>query len=327
MPMSKAGTCNGRTNDVLTWAENLRAAFRIGRPCLAGQTRQTGLTCISLGPRRDSGYTLIELMFVIFIIAMILSIAMPKLMPAMMSSQLEGQARHLANYGRSAIAYSALHREPITVRFDLANHQYYCLKWSEEDLALKSGMESAGLSGIDGKNNMGLTRDPNKQANGLSTNPSSQMSIQDVMDTGTAEDLEYQRDQVLYELDMMFRRSLVTQSENVPREDQLGVNPMLQKKFSLATNDQQEQRDELQDSMLEHVALPEPIVVESVMLGGEVFSEGVVDVEIAPLGLSQTVSFVLKGERNEYLTVQWDPITGGAHMVRGKEMANAGPGF
>ncbi|MBM3290143.1 MAG: hypothetical protein FJY92_08340 [Candidatus Hydrogenedentes bacterium] len=279
--------------------------------------------------RRAAGYTLLELIFVVFIIVLMLSIAMPKLMPAMLSSQLEGQARHIANYGRSAIAYSALHREPVTVRFDLARREYYCLRWSEDELGLQSGMESAGLSGIEGKDRAGLSRDPNKQADGLSTgSPNSQMTIQDLMATGTADDLEYQRDEVLYELDSMYQRSLLAQARNVPQESLLNdVDPLLKKKFSLETREEEELREEIQDTLLEHARLPEEIVIESIMLGGELVSEGVVDIEIAPLGLSETVSFILRGDKDEYFTVQWDPITGGSHLLRGKELGNAEAGL
>ena len=278
--------------------------------------------------RRTEGYTLVELMFVVFIIALMLSIAMPRLMPAMLSSQLEGAARHLANYGRSAIAYSALNHEPITVRFDLAKREYYCLKWSEDDLAINSGMESAGLSSIKGKEGIGLSKDPDKTADGLSTGQASEMTIQDIIATGTAEDLEAQRDEVQFELDNAFQRSLIAQARNVPHEDLQGkVDPLFEKDFSLTVEGKEEQRDEIQDSLLEHGYLPDEIAIESILLGNEEITEGTVDVEVTPIGLSQSVSFFLKGPKDEYYTVQWDPITGGAHLMRGKEMANAEPAF
>ncbi|NUM56448.1 MAG: prepilin-type N-terminal cleavage/methylation domain-containing protein [Candidatus Hydrogenedentes bacterium] len=272
------------------------------------------------------GYTLIELMFVVFIIALVLSIAMPSLMPAMLSSQLEGSARHLANYGRSVIAYSALNHEPVTVRVDLANGEYYCLKWSEEDLAIQSGLQSAGLSGIEGKNDMGLTRDPNKQADGLSTGTGSEMTIQELMSVGTPEDLEFQRDEVQYELDQIFQRSLIAQARNVPTESVVSdVDPLLQKEFSLTLEGKEEQREEVQDALIEHGYLPPDIVIESILLNGQEVSEGPIDIEVTPIGLSQSVSFFLRGAKDEYYTVQWDPITGGAHLMRGKEAGYAEP--
>ena len=83
----------------------------------------------------------------------------------------------------------------------------------------------------------------------------------------------------------------------------------------------------MQDALLDHGYLPDEILIESVLLGGEEISEGTVDVEVTPIGLSQSVSFFLKGPKGEYYTVEWDPITGGAHLARGKEMANAEPGL
>ncbi len=283
---------------------------------------------VAASPRRDrEGYTLLELMFVIFIIALILSIAMPQLMPALLSSQLEGSARHLANYGRSAIAYSALNHEPITVRFDLAKREYYSLKWSEDDLAINSSTKSGGLSGIEGKDSVGLSTDQDKQANGLSTGAGAALTIQELIATGAVEDLELQREEVQLELDKAFQRSLLAQAKNVPRESLLGeFKPLFEKDFTLEV-DGKEQRDEVQDALLDHGYLPDEILIESVLLGGEEISEGTVDVEVTPIGLSQSVSFFLKGPKGEYYTVEWDPITGGAHLARGKEMANAEPGL
>ncbi|MCC6797656.1 MAG: prepilin-type N-terminal cleavage/methylation domain-containing protein [Candidatus Hydrogenedentes bacterium] len=273
------------------------------------------------------GYTLIELMFVVFILALLMSISMPKLMPAMLSSQLEGSARHIANYGRSAVAYSAMNHEPITVRFDLVNREYYGLRWTEEQYGLESGIESAGLSGIEGKNSVGLTVREDKQANGLSTGTTSDLPIEDLIAQGTAEDLEANREEVQYELDRSFERSLIAQARSVPQQSLLDTNDLLEKEFSLTTEEKEEQREEVQDILLEHSYLPDEITIESIVLGGEVFSEGVIDIEITPIGLSESVAFVVRGPKDEYFTVEWDPITGGAHLMRGKEIANVEPAF
>lgn len=277
--------------------------------------------------RGDHGYTLVELMFVIFILALIMSISMPRLMPAMLSSQLEGSARHIANYGRSAVAYSAMNHEPVTVRFDLSNREYYALRWADEQYGLESGMESAGLSGIEGKNSVGLTVREDKQANGLSTGTTSDLPIEDLIAQGTAEDLEANREEVQYELDRSFERSLIAQARSVPQRSLLDTNDLLEKEFSLTTKEKEEQREEVQDVLLEHSYLPDEITIESIVLSGEVFSEGVIEIEITPIGLSESVAFVVRGPKDEYFTVEWDPITGGAHMMRGKEIANVEPAY
>lgn len=300
------------------------------RPARAGRAVLTDLADAKPGAppyAARGGYTLLELMFVVFIIALMLSIAMPRLLPALLSSQLEGAARHLANYGRSAIAYSALNREPITVRIDLQKREYYSLKWMDEQIGLND-MKSAGLSGIEGKNSVGLSKIEGKKDAGLSVDPSNQMTIQDMIIEGDVESLEAQRDEVQLDLDMAFRRSLQAQAMNVPHETVRGdIDPIFKKDFKLTVDGEEEQRDEIADALLGHGYLPEEISIESVLLGGEQISEGTVDVEVTPIGLSQSVSFILKNTRDEYYTVQWDPITGGAHLARGKELANAEPGL
>ena len=73
------------------------------------------------------GFTLIELMVVISLMAMIAAISLPYFLPVLLYSTHEGAARHLANYGRSAIAHTTLEKETITVMIDLDNQEY----WSE----------------------------------------------------------------------------------------------------------------------------------------------------------------------------------------------------
>ena len=71
------------------------------------------------------GFTLIELMVVIALIAIIAAMAMPQLLPALVYSTHEGAARHLANYGRNAISHATLSNETITIVIDLDNQEYW----------------------------------------------------------------------------------------------------------------------------------------------------------------------------------------------------------
>ncbi|MDZ4859479.1 MAG: prepilin-type N-terminal cleavage/methylation domain-containing protein [Candidatus Hydrogenedentes bacterium] len=268
-----------------------------------------GEVCLSRNAR--DGYTLLELMFVVFVIALVLAVAMPQLMPAFLFSQHEGAARRLANYGRSAVAYSAMNREPITVRFDLANGEYWCLRWNPEDLGADDGSVTGDFFGDD---------DDEKAR---TTGKEAEMDIHELMAIGTPEEIEQQSIEVMHELELAFRRSLETQAKNVPRDSILGeFDPLFEAKFSLETDDEQE-REEISDSLLDHGRIPEDIRLESILLAGEEIYEGIVDVEVTPLGLNQSVSFFIKGPREQYYTVVWDPITGGAHLTQGKEAQNA----
>lgn len=257
---------------------------------------------------RDDGYTLLELMFVVFLIALMLAIAMPQLMPAFMFSQHEGAARRLANYGRSAIAYSAMHREPITVRFDLANGEYWCLRWNQDAL-------DGSITGD--------FFDDDDDEKARTTGKETEMDIEELMAVGTVEEIEQQSVEVLHELNRAFQRSLEAQARNVPRDSILGeFDPLFDEQFSLDAK-AEEQREEISDSLLDHGRFPEDIRLESILLNGEEIFEGIVDIEVTPLGLNQSVSFFIKGPREQYYTVVWDPITGGAHLTQGKEASNA----
>jgi len=273
---------------------------------IAGDRR--GARCAA-GRARD-GYTLIELVFVVFIIALVLSIAMPRFMPAMLYSQLEGSARHLANYGRSAVAYSAMNREPITVRFDLEKGEYWCLRYPLDEMALPSQP----------KINKMFDDDKDKAA---THEEKTNINIQELVASGATQDITDASMDAMYQLDMAFRHSLEAQAKNVPHDGLLDeIGPLFEKEFTL-DKEGKDQREEVSDALLDHGKLPEGIVLDSILLGGEELAKGPIDIEVTPLGLSQAVSFFLKGPDNQYYTVAWDPITGGAHLAPGKEAGNA----
>lgn len=263
-----------------------------------------------LEQRATAGYTLIELMFVVFLVALVLSIAMPQLMPALAFSQLEGSARHLANYGRSAVAYSALHRQPITVRFDLGAGEYWCLEWDPLVLEGEGNVTGDFFEDDD---------DPSAKSLGNEN----EMTLEELMATGAPEDLEAQSLDVLYELDMAFRRSLEAQAKNVPRETIMGERFELSDEEFRLNEEQEAEREEVTDPLLNRSRFPEDVRIESVLLSGQLITEGVIDIEVTPLGLSQSVSFILLGPKEQYYTVVWDPITGGAHLVKGKDISSA----
>lgn len=251
---------------------------------------------------RAHGFTLIELVFVVGLIIIILAIAMPRLMPVFAFSQLEGAARHIANYGRSAIAFSAFSQEPITFRFDFATGEYFALRWVEkEDESIFEGSKLAV---------------ENSQFK-LNAETVMQLANQEGL---TPEDRALQIVEFQRQLDLAFRKSLEARANNVPREGMLSeIDPLADFEFSL-DEDEEELREEIMTSTLGRTALPEGVSMMSIRVGVEEFIEGLVDIEITPVGLTEEVVFKLQGSDGDLYSVAWDPITGGAHLSQSEDL-------
>ena len=65
------------------------------------------------------GFTLIELAVVIVIVAAVAAVAFPRLIPILAYSELEGSARHAAQFGRAALGEAAMLSKELTIRIDL----------------------------------------------------------------------------------------------------------------------------------------------------------------------------------------------------------------
>lgn len=263
-------------------------------------------------PFRRGGYTLIELIFVIAIVGLILAVAIPRLMPAFLYSQLEGSARHVANYGRSAIAYAAMRHEDITVRFNLATGEYHALRWRDEyDDFFGDGNRSS-------RNRLSGDSFSSSKSEG---DELMMRSIEQIMALGNTGQASEEALRIQWQIDQSFRRSLKAQARNVKREGILSeIGPLFDKPFKLDEESEDENREEVTDPLLDATVLPQGIAIDSIVVQGLEYTEGIVDIEISPLGLSESVIIYLRNENEEFYTVQWDPITGGAHLVSGKEL-------
>ncbi len=199
---------------------------------------------------RKGGFTLIELVFVISLIVVVLAIAMPKLMPVFAFSQLEGSARHIANYGRSVIAYSTFSQEPVTFRFDFETGEYWTLRWVEKpDESIFEGSDLA----------------VENQTFDLNAETALQLTNQQGVtpEVRAQQTLEFER-----QLDLAFRHSLEARAKNVPKEGMLSdINPLEKFDFSLHDDEEEETREEVETSTLTRTALPEGISMKSIRVG------------------------------------------------------------
>jgi prepilin-type N-terminal cleavage/methylation domain-containing protein len=249
--------------------------------------------------RSNSGFTLIELVIVSGLILLIMGLAVPALLPAFAFSELEGSARHVSNFGRSAAAYAGFSGEYIIVKIDLDASEYWAIELIDEPPTLFEETEpETEMDEQEALAALVASQSENSGAGGV------------VSEEALLMEQRFER---------FFRRTLEAQAKNVKHEGSLfaDVGPLFEDEFSLRDEDEDTDR-EINDVLMLRTTLPEGVIFESIMIGNERHTTGIVEIEVSPLGLTDTVTFyILRGE-DQYYTVVWDPITGSSRMSRGK---------
>jgi len=280
-----------------------------------------GIGSAGASPSRLEGFTLIEMLLVLAVIALMATIAVPQLMPTILLSQHEGAARHVAGYGRSAMAQAMLLRETIVVKVDLSNQEYWSIRRKDKTESIFEEEEKE-------------KSDKDKQAKGGRDNSRKQAGDSDARhgeflsllgytpseNDGTAwgESATTGADLMRTKFDRFVRAQMLVRSRQVKREGILDeIGPLFDKKFSL--EDEEETEEELMDPLLARTRLPENVKIESVYAAGSSHTKDEVEIEITPLGLLEPVAFYIKSEDESYFTVTWDPITGNVHIEKGKK--------
>ena len=276
-----------------------------------------------LSARRSDGFTLVEMLLVMAVIALMATIALPQLMPSILLSRLDGAARHVAGYGRAAMAQATLMRETIIVKLDLTNQEYWAVRRVEKAASIFDE-DPKGKKSKTATDKKKKRRDTSRKQTG--GNDGRNDDFLNLLGYGRSEKDGATSDEgAMTEADMMrkqFDRFVQTQmlarSKQVKRGGILDeIGPLFDKKFSL--EDEKETEEEVTDPLLSRTSLPDGVVIESVHVGGASHTKGEVAIEITALGLSDQVTFYLKGEDESYYTVVWDPITGNVHIEKGKK--------
>lgn len=257
------------------------------------------------------GFTLIELLVVIGLISMIVGVALPRLMPAILFSNHEGAARRIAGYGRSAIGHAALRHERLTVMVDLDHQEYWCERLPEP----KDEEEEDGRSG--GMGGMPFPTD------GLELLAMAQSALAGEEDGEVdTELLKEQAKRMNDGFERLARRALLARAERVIH-DREGLfdemEPLFEDEFTL---DIEEDKDlepvEVLEPLLQRTRLPQGCFIDSVRVGEKEHRTGVVEIEITTLGLAEPVTFFIANEDGDYFTVDWDPITSDSHLRAGR---------
>lgn len=278
---------------------------------------------------RRGGFTLLELSVVIFLIAILSALAFPRLVDVMSQSELEGEARHLAAYGRAAVSEAALFREDVLVRFDLSKQEYWAVKLEypepesgegegeSDQLGLLSKMRSSGgMSGADFSGMLSAARLKGAMG-GKGGKGAAIEGLPDGFDDSAA------NQQMGDKFDRFARKVIEARAKNVKQEQGIldEIGPLFEKKdkFRLSLKDDEPEEVELGDATLQRVFLSQGVRVESVLIDGSVQSRGTVEVKLSSLGLSSEIGFYLVNDDGDYYTVVWDPVTGGTNIYDGKQ--------
>lgn len=251
------------------------------------------------GPR--AGFTLIELTIVLFIAAVVLAVAAPRLAPMVALSEHEGAARHLAGYGRAAMVHCAFMRQRITVKFDLEKQEVYAVEWESEEAGFLRDEADEASEEEDGA------------ARTAMLNPQELLALEDeqqIADQAEALDASFER---------FVRLNMYTRTRNVKREGVLSdIGPLFEEDFTLRDDEGDDER-EIQDDLLRRTPLPKGVRIDSIVVGNDERFNGTVEVDVAPTGLLQPVRIYVANDRGDYYTVVWDAITGGTHLYDGKK--------
>lgn len=257
------------------------------------------------------GYTLIELMVVILLMAMLASVAMPRLLPLITLTEHQNEARHLVGYGRAAMAHAAMAHENIIVRIDLDRQEYWVEK--QPDVYSESEETEADLYAEDDD---WIPDDEGELQEASRTILKAEPQDQEYRDPEEQDKvLARQKENMQKSFTSMAQNSLFARAKRVQHDrDELFEDDDMFKR-------EEEEEDEFQDdpsaravnsSLLQSHAVIESVFLDSVQIGEEIFKKGIVEVELTPLGLSTEINFLLINEENDLLIVHWDPLTGSA---------------
>ncbi len=237
-----------------------------------------------LANRIETGYTLIELAAVVFLIGIILALGLPRVIPAIAFSELEGAARHLAGYGRALMAHCALTHEEVTFHVDLDTGEYWTTRWIYPEETIVSQGSLAGSGNLAAQN--------------------------------TVDEMAWRAEDMARRFERFARLAMQARSRSVA-EDRLfeTSEPLFEKEFDLEWDTSQSE-EEIKTDFLARTRLPQGVRFKSVRIGVTSYTSGKAETTVTALGLSETVEFELTND-DEVYSIEWDAITGSARVTSG----------
>lgn len=242
--------------------------------------------------RDRRGFTLLELMAVFAVIALVIAVVAPKLLPLAVHFGHEGAARELAAYGEAVIQHAKLNNEEVFVKFDLDKGAYWVEHWVPEDPEEADGEEEEAADG----------------AATLQESVSASMEDPQATDEERAKTSERVGEHFADFAEQRLRaQAELVEPNRTPKEEDRAMRPDLE--FE-GDRERRMVKEPLAAELLEKRRMPEGVSLESIALPGESSRSGVVELVVSPLGLDRDVRMKLVDEDGGVLGVRWDPILG-----------------
>lgn len=273
-------------------------------------------------PRHATGFTLLELAIVVFLIGLVAAMSVPQLLPIIAFSELEGSARRVAGFGQGAMAHSALMRERLVVRIDLKAQEIYAVHWvlpeQEKAEALEAEAEPDQLAKLAQLREMGVRSPADLQEKFLGGGGDFSSLLGNEDGAFDAEMAGYQMDD---KFNTFAREALEVRAQNVKHDSSFldDVGNILDDVEDFDLDKEEPVEEELADPILRRTRLRGDVRIQGVEIDGEYSSQGVAEVEFSVLGLTQKVIIFIENEDGEAYTILWDPISNRSNVHAGRE--------
>jgi prepilin-type N-terminal cleavage/methylation domain-containing protein len=285
------------------------------------------------------GFTLIELMIVALLIAMIISVTAPRLLPLLATATVEGECRTMMGFGRSVVAHALIANEEVVVKIDLDQKEY----WAE---ALPSGNtvrtdtyeEDQEAEEEEKYGEFDIPEDPkelalevhkvleHRESQAEDLDPDFEHKFLDPQEYYGVEEEDQDKLMLKQKEDMednfheRYRQSVVILAKKIVHNDPFDYESRndLDDPYRLEFEDEVEVDEEgdplggeeLKGTLVRRRAFDETVKIESLFIDDEEIVEGIAEFIVTARGLASSVELTLANDDGDRYTVFWNPITG-----------------